>query len=171
MPRSVKGDVLYPFATLSLIAVVLVGVALAMVIGRDIEGGMRENAADTTAASVSSVLESHLQAYDDSVESPLTGPTYDQLQQFVSQSILSSDTLRLRIYNQEGIAVYSSERDEVGSSLADGAALNGAFREETAAEVAGSESEFQGGDRWKWVCPSGLHTASLSDHRQGDSSS
>jgi HD-GYP domain-containing protein (c-di-GMP phosphodiesterase class II) len=145
MPRSAKGDVLYPFATLSLIAVILVGVALAMAIGRNIEVGMRENAADTTAAAVSPVLESYLQAHDYSVESPLAGSTYDQLQQFVSQSILSSDTLRLRIYNQEGIAVYSSERNEVGSSLADGAALNSAFREKTAAEVAGSESEFQGG--------------------------
>ena len=46
MPRSVKGDILYPFATLSLIVLVFVGVALAMVIGRDIEGRMRENTRD-----------------------------------------------------------------------------------------------------------------------------
>jgi len=142
MPRSVKGDILYPFATLSLITLVFVGVALAMVIGRDIEGRMRENTRDTTAAAISSALEPHLQGYD--LGSPLTGPAYDQLQQSVSQSVLSSNTLRLRIYNHDGVVVYSSEPAEVGRSLADETALAGAFREETTGKTAGSEFRPQG---------------------------
>src|SRR4030042_960270 len=142
MPRSVKGDILYPFATLSLIVLVFVGVALGMVVGRDIEGRMRENTTDTTAAVVSSALQPHLQGYD--LQSPLIGPPYDQLQQFVSQSLLSSDTLRLRIPNHDGVVVYSSEAAEVGRSLADETALAGAFGEETTRKTAGSEVRPQG---------------------------
>jgi HD-GYP domain-containing protein (c-di-GMP phosphodiesterase class II) len=142
MPRSVKGDILYPFATLSLIVLVFVGVALAMVVGRDIEGRMRGNTTDTTAAVVSAALAPHLQGYD--LQSPLIGPAYDQLQQFVAQSLLSSDTLRLRIYNNDGVVVYSSDGAEVGRSLADETALAGAFGEETTGRTAGSELRPQG---------------------------
>ncbi len=137
MPRSIKGDILYPFATLSLIALVLVGVALALVIGRDIESKMRSNATEVTAAAVTSALQHHIQDYD--LQASLSGPAYDQLQQVVSQSVLSSETLRLRIYNSQGVAVYSSEPAEIGRTLADESALVSAFREETTGTTAGSE--------------------------------
>ena len=125
MPRSVKRDILYPFATLSLIAVVLAGVALAVIIGHDIETRMRGNAADVTAASVVSALQPHINGID--LQTPLTGATYDQLQQAVSQNILSGETLRLRIYNRQGTTVYSTNPAEVGRPVADESALNSAF--------------------------------------------
>lgn len=136
MSRSVKRDILYPFATLSLIAVVLAGVALAVIIGHDTETRMRENAADVTAASVVSALQPHINGID--LQAPLTGATYDQLQQAVSQNILSGETLRLRIYNRQGTTVYSTNPAEVGRPVADESALNSAFNSETTGVAAGT---------------------------------
>jgi HD-GYP domain-containing protein (c-di-GMP phosphodiesterase class II) len=140
MSRSVKGDILYPFATLSLIAVVLVGVALAFLVGHEIDTRMRFSAAELTADSVVAVLQPQVDGVN--LQTPLTGPTYDGLQQAVRRYVLSGETLRLRIFNREGVAVYSSEPSEVGSSLADKQALLAAFGEKTVG--ASSDVGFSG---------------------------
>ena len=143
MPRSVKADILYPFATLSLIAVVLVGAALAFLVGHEIETRMRDNAAAATADSVTAVLKPQLDGLD--LQTPLSGPPYDGLQQQVSRYVLSGETLRLRIYNREGVAVYSSEPSEMGRVLADAGALSAAFDDKTTGTTS-NEGEVR---RWR----------------------
>ena len=138
MTRSVKGDILYPFATLSLIAVVLVGVAIAFLVGHEIETRMRDDSASTAADSVTAALTPALQGVD--LQAPLSGPAYESLQQQVSQYILSGETLRLRIYNHEGVAVYSSEPSEIGRVLADKGALSAAFDDKTTGTTSESPS-------------------------------
>ena len=134
MPRSVKGDILYPFATLSLIAVVLVGVALAYLIRSEIETRTRDSAAELTANSVVAVLQPQVNGLD--LQTPLSGAPYDALQQAVSQNVLSGETLRLRIYNREGVAVYSSEPSEVGRALASKEDMLAALGEQTVGKTA-----------------------------------
>jgi len=129
MPRSVKGDILYPFATLSLVAVVLVGVALAHLIGHEVDTRMRSSAAELTADSAVAVLQPQVEGVD--LQTPLTGPTYDGLQQTVTRYLLSGETLRLRIFNREGVAVYSSDPSEVGRVLADKQAMQATLEGKT----------------------------------------
>ena len=129
MPRSVKGDILYPFATLSFIVVVLLGVSLGLAIGRDIETRMTANAAGTAADATIPALQSSINGLD--LQAPLADASYHQLQQVVSQNILSNETLRLRIYNSDGVTVYSSDPSEVGRVLADKQALTNALNEKT----------------------------------------
>jgi hypothetical protein len=129
MPRSVKGDILYPFATLSLIAVVLVGVAISFFVGHEIETRTKVGASEAVADSTVAVLQPQVDGLD--LQTPLSGPAYDGLQQEVSRHVLSGETLRLRIFNREGIAVYSSEPSEVGKALADTQAMAAALEEKT----------------------------------------
>jgi HD-GYP domain-containing protein (c-di-GMP phosphodiesterase class II) len=151
MPRSVKGDILYPFATLSLIVVVLVGVALALLVGHEIETRVRTQATDDAAASVVAVLQPEIAAVD--VQAPLAGPAYDQLQQSVSRYVLAGETLRLRIFNRDGVAVYSSNATEAGRAAADQAAMRNALAEETTGTTIEGGSSVGGG--------TGISTGSL----------
>ncbi len=129
MPRSVKGDILYPFATLSLIAVVLVGVAISFFVGHEIATRTKVGASEAVADSTVAVLQPQVDGLD--LQTPLSGPAYDGLQQEVSRHVLSGEILRLRIFNREGIAVYSSEPSEVGKALADTQAMAAALEEKT----------------------------------------
>ncbi|MGD0764831.1 MAG: HD domain-containing phosphohydrolase [Dehalococcoidia bacterium] len=110
--------------------------ALALVIGHDIETRMRGNDADVTAASVVSVLQPLVGDID--LQAPLTGATYNRLQQAVSQTILSGEILRLHIYDRQGTTIYSTEPEEVGRPLADQAALASAFAEKTTGVATGT---------------------------------
>jgi HD-GYP domain-containing protein (c-di-GMP phosphodiesterase class II) len=140
MPRSVKGDILYPFATLSLIAVVLVGVALAYLIGHEVDSRMRSNAAGFTADSVLAVVQPQLEGVD--LQAPLTGPAYDALQQAVNRYVLSDDIRRIRLVNRAGVVVYSSNPSEIGSSLPGTKGVQSALSGKTVgAEESGSTGD------------------------------
>jgi HD-GYP domain-containing protein (c-di-GMP phosphodiesterase class II) len=143
MPRSVKGDILYPFATLSLIAVVLVGVAISLFIGHEIETRTKANAAEVVADSTVAVLQSLADSVD--LTAPLSGSAYDSMHREVSSYVLSGDTLRLRIFNHDGIAVYSSEPSEVGRALADKEAMLAGREEKTISATSGSAGSSDGG--------------------------
>lgn len=134
MPRSVKGDILYPFATLSFIAVVLVGVALALLAGREIETQVRTSTADTAAASVVAVLQPQVAGLD--LTTPLSGPAYDQLQQTVTRFVLSGQTQRLRVFNRQGLMVYSTDASEMGRTPVDQHAILGALGDKTSATTS-----------------------------------
>jgi HD-GYP domain-containing protein (c-di-GMP phosphodiesterase class II) len=138
MPRSVKGDILYPFATLSFIAVVLIGVAVALLAGRDIEVQARDSAANTAAASVVAVLQPKTASLD--LSAPLSGTSLDQLQQTVAPFIFSGHTQRLRIFNRQGLTVYSSDSTEMGRTPTDQQPVLGALGEKTTGTVLGAGS-------------------------------
>ena len=142
MPRSVKGDILYPFATLSLIAAVFVGVVLALLIGHEIETRMRDGAAAAAAESVTTVLQPQVATLN--LQTPLSGSAYDALHQQLSHYALSDETLRLRIYNRQGVAVYSSEPSELGRAIADDEALAAAFDKKTTG-ITSDQSPGDGG--------------------------
>ncbi len=143
MPRSVKGDILYPFATLSLIAFVLAGVALALLAGREIETQVRTSTADTAAASVVAVLQPQVAALD--LSTPLSGPAYDQLQQTVARFVLSGQTQRLRVYNRQGQTVYSTDSSEIGRTPSDQQAILDALGDKTSGTVLDAGSSGDGG--------------------------
>ena len=136
MPRSVKGDILYPFATLSLVAVFLFGAALALLFGGGIEARMRDSAVEVSAATLTSALQPHIVGLD--LQSPLSSADYERLQQELSQHT-SGETLRLRVYNRDGVAVYSSEPGEAGQLRADSAALQSALSARPIGEELSSE--------------------------------
>ena len=143
MPRSVKGDILYPFATLSLIAVVLLGVGVALLAGREIETQAKASTANTAAASVIALVQPQLSGLD--LSAPLSGPAYDQLQQIVTRFVLSGQTQRLRVFNRQGLTVYSTDSSEMGRVPADQQSILGALGDKTSGTTLGSRSTGDGG--------------------------
>jgi len=143
MPRSVKGDILYPFATLSLIAVVLLGAAISFLVGHEIETRAKASTAEVVANSTVAVLKPQTASLD--LTAPLSGPAYDSLQQEVSSHILSGETLRLRIFNRDGITVYSSEPSEIGRALADEQAMLAGREEKTISATSDGAAPGDGG--------------------------
>lgn len=141
MSKRFKADILSPFATLSLIAVILVGVALGIVLGHEIESRMKSNAAEVVAASVSTELQSLLQGRNPA--QPLTDVEYDALVAEVLRSVISDETSLIRIYNEQGSVVFSSQPDEAGRAP-DEALLRQAFDAGTTSGEVESEMRPQG---------------------------
>ncbi len=133
MPRSVKGDILYPIATLSLVAIVLVGVALALLGGRNIDTQARDSAANAASASIAAVLQPRVANLD--LTAPLSGEALSQIQQTVAPLVFSGQTERLRIFNQQGLTVYSTDPAEMDRAAADQEPILGAFAGRTKGAV------------------------------------
>jgi HD-GYP domain-containing protein (c-di-GMP phosphodiesterase class II) len=133
MPRSVKGDILYPFATVSLIAVVLIGAAVSFLIGREIDSRAKTGAAETAAAAANAFLQPRLDGID--FTTPLSGSAYDSLNGEVTRYFLSSQTLKLRLINSDGVAVFSTDPGEVGRTIADKASVTSTLEGTTMASV------------------------------------
>ncbi|MGD0115180.1 MAG: HD domain-containing phosphohydrolase, partial [Dehalococcoidia bacterium] len=134
---------LYPFATLSLIAVVLLGVGVALLAGREIETQAKASTANTAAASVIALVQPQLSGLD--LSAPLSGPAYDQLQQIVTRFVLSGQTQRLRVFNRQGLTVYSTDSSEMGRVPADQQSILGALGDKTSGTTLGSRSTGDGG--------------------------
>lgn len=143
MSRRLKADVLSPFAMLSLILVVLLGVGLGVALGRDIDFRMKKEAAEIAVASVSTPLEPLLQGHESGV--PLTDAEYGALATVV-QSIVSDETLRVRVYDEQGTALFSSQANEIERLQPDRKLLNEALGTEIATAVGGPEMRPQGSD-------------------------
>ena len=143
MQKAIKGAILYPFATLTLIALILAGVALALLLGVGIESKMKKNAADVAAAAVLSALQPHVAGYN--FDTPLSNSDYDRLNAAVTQSVLSDGVSKVSVYNDEGVVVYSTSRSELGRAAEDMSAVESALRKETVGDTSGSAAGSEGG--------------------------
>lgn len=143
MQKAIKGAILYPFATLTLIALILAGVALALLLGVGIESKMRENATKVAAAAATSALQPHVAGYN--FETPLLNSDYDRLQAAVTEAVLSASVSKVSIYNDEGVVVYSSSRSDLGRAAEDMSAVESALRKETVGATSGAAEGSEGG--------------------------
>jgi HD-GYP domain-containing protein (c-di-GMP phosphodiesterase class II) len=119
---------------------VFIGVALGWVLDRHIERGILREAAEDTADHAQHLIAPYLQGQDFSA--PLSRERYAELDRFFKEKVLSNRVVQVKLWNRQGLLVYSPERELVGRQFPVHGRLRAALRGETVAEISNlQESE------------------------------
>lgn len=100
------------FALTSFVVFACLGVAIGYLLNGFIVGTALQSARNTAYDTVHGRLIQWLTPGD--LAKPMTGRRYRQFQAFVQQSILSGRTVRVKIWDPQGVVIYSDERGIVG---------------------------------------------------------
>jgi GAF domain-containing protein len=135
-----RGNVLLPFAALSLVVVVALGAALAFLGQRIIGERIRDSTASTAINTIRPPLELGLAGVDTSA--PLSGAAYEHLDG-ATAGLISDQTLVIRLWSRQGLTLFSTEEDYAGRAFLGQNELQRAFDGETVGEV-GQQVEMAG---------------------------
>jgi putative nucleotidyltransferase with HDIG domain len=97
--------------------------------------------AEVVAARVSS------QISQEDLDSSLTGSRYDEFTAYLQSSALPAKTKRIKVWNPDGMVVYSNDQDDVGNVYPPKHELEGALAGETETELTGLQAIENAGDR------------------------
>ncbi len=131
------------FALLSLLLVGLTGFGLSLYLAQSIKESEIDDAAERAQEQVSRLIMTHLSPGQ--AITPLTGEQYAEFDSFVQDEIISADTVRVRLWGQDGTLLYSSASPgEIGQDFPLDQRLAAAFSGSTASQVADSPDDLGG---------------------------
>jgi HD-GYP domain-containing protein (c-di-GMP phosphodiesterase class II) len=131
------------FGLLSLLLVGLTGFGLSLYLARSIKESEIDDAAEQAQEHVSRLIMTHLSPGQ--AMTPLMGEQYFEFDSFVQNQIISPDTIRVRLWSQDGTLLYSSASPgEIGRDFPLHQRLEAAFRGSTAHQVADSPGDLGG---------------------------
>jgi HD-GYP domain-containing protein (c-di-GMP phosphodiesterase class II) len=128
-----RGNVLLQFAALSLVVVAALGLALGFLGQRIIAERIQDGAAGAATNTVRPPLEASLAGVDASA--PLSNTAYERLNE-ATASLVSDQTLLIRLWNREGLTVFSTREGDAGRGFLGQDELQRAFDGETVHVVA-----------------------------------
>jgi HD-GYP domain-containing protein (c-di-GMP phosphodiesterase class II) len=111
MARISRANVLLQFAALSLVVVAALGATLGFLGQRIIGERIRDGAASTAANTIRPPLEASLAGVDASA--PLSRTAYEHLDE-ATAGLVSDQTLLIRLWNREGLTVFSTKEGDAG---------------------------------------------------------
>jgi hypothetical protein len=131
------------FALLSLVLVSLTGLGLSHYLADSIKESEIDDAAGHAGENVSRLVMTRLSPGQ--AITPLTGEQYAEFDTFVQNEIVSADTVRVRLWGQDGTLLYSSDSPEqIGQDFALDQKLAAAFSGGTVSQVVGSPDDLGG---------------------------
>jgi len=131
------------FALLSVVLVSLTGLGLSTYLANSIKDGEIDDAAQQAEEHVSRLVMAHLSP--EQAVTPLTGGQYVEFDSFVQSEIVSADTIRVRLWGQDGILLYSSDSPgQIGQNFSLDQRLAAAFSGSAASQVADSPDDLGG---------------------------
>ncbi len=137
----VEFTILFGFVTL------LLTLATGFLVGSYLGKDVKEGAIDDVVAEVTEVTSTkaagQLQGQD--LSAPLAGDALERFDRFVQESVLSSRTVRVTLWNREGTIVYSSLPAMAGDTSLLGGPIQEALAGDTAAVVQPADGDEQGG--------------------------
>jgi HD-GYP domain-containing protein (c-di-GMP phosphodiesterase class II) len=128
-----RGNVLLQFAALSLVIVAALGAALGFLGQRIIGERIQDGAASTATNTIRPPLEASLAGVDASA--PLSRTAYEHLDE-TTAGLVSDQTLLIRLWNREGLTVFSTKEDDAGRGFLGKDEVQRAFDGETVHMVA-----------------------------------
>ncbi len=121
----------------SLVVVVAIALGLAWLTGNVVErhalAELEGEARDTLAARV------ERQLTPEDFEQPMTGERYDEFYRFVDESVRSNRTVRINVWNREGLVIFADNPADVGELSSDSAELQAAMAGETNSHLSAPE--------------------------------
>jgi HD-GYP domain-containing protein (c-di-GMP phosphodiesterase class II) len=131
------------FALFSLVLVGLTGLVLSLYLAYSVEDSEIDHAAEQAQKQVSRLIMAHLPPGQ--AAAPLTGEQYAGFDSFVQSEIISADTIRVRLWGQDGRLLYSSDSPgQIGQSFPLDHRLASAFSGSTASRVADNPNDLVG---------------------------
>ncbi|MBI2846054.1 MAG: HD-GYP domain-containing protein [Chloroflexi bacterium] len=135
----------WQFAAVSWVVMAIIGLALANILGNAIESYfIRELMAEANQTLTQRVLR-HLTPQD--LEQPMSGERYAQFNSWVEDSVLSERTARIKIWNREGMVIYSNDPQQVGQIYPNQEELGKALFGEMSGEMSDLDDQENVGEK------------------------
>jgi putative nucleotidyltransferase with HDIG domain len=131
------------FAVLSLLLVGLTGLGLSFYLAQTIKDSEIDHAAEQAEERATPLIMAHLSPGQ--ATAPLTGEQYSEFDSVVQDDIISADTIRVRLWGQDGTLLYSSDSPgRVGEDFPVERRLEAAFNGSTSSQVADNPGDLGG---------------------------
>ena len=135
----IKLSLLAKFSLISFSILAAIAIALALGIQRHFEKMALQQEAGNAAEQVATLLNLNLRLAD--MEGSLDPVRYEQIDALIRQNILSKHIVRIKIWNRNGIVVYSDKKDLVGRRFPVEEELREALDGKMAMEISNLEKE------------------------------
>ena len=136
------------FTLISFLVTVLIASGLAWRLELALEGDALSAVAQNTADQATSVLNKHLTATD--LESPFPEERYHEVDALIHNSLLSTNIVRIKIWNLNGLLVYSDDKNIMGKTFRVEVDLQEPFRGEIATSISSLQAEENLGERGQY---------------------
>ena len=127
----------------------LITLAIAMGLASRLESALERDAlsavAQNTADQATHILNKNLTAAD--LETALRGKRYDEIDALIHNTLLSADIVRVKIWNRDGLLVYSDDKNIIGKAFPIEVDLQEAFSGEIATDISNLQAEENIGER------------------------
>src|SRR5215217_9131886 len=126
------------FTLVSLFITLLIATGLAWRLELALERDALSAVAENTADQARHILSKNLTAAD--LETALGGQRYEQIDTLIHDTLLSTDIVRIKIWNRDGMLVYSDDQNIMGKVFSVEEDMQEAFHGEIASDVTNLES-------------------------------
>lgn len=110
--QQLRENLLVQFSLVSLVAMAIIAVALSTLLAQSARNSVLQEAAEEAQHTLSLRVSSRLSPED--FQQPMKGERYARFDQFVQESVVSARTARIKLWNREGMLVYSTDPLQVG---------------------------------------------------------
>lgn len=135
-------SLLTKFTIVSLVITAVIGIALAWGIQQQMEYNALQNAAEDAADNVATLLNPNLHQAD--LSGPLDTSRFAQVDTLIRQSVLNDRVVRVKIWSQDGMLIYSDEKELVGKSFPEDEDLKEALEGKTVTIISPEKEENEG---------------------------
>src|SRR5689334_13608458 len=122
------------FTLISFLVTLLIAAGLAWRLGLALERDTLSGVAQNTADQATNILNKNLTAAD--LKTAFPRERYDEIDALIHSTLLSADIVRVKIWNRDGLLVYSDDKTIMGKTFPIDAELREAFNGEIATDVS-----------------------------------
>lgn len=134
-----KLSLLAKFTIISFLITAAIAIALGWGIQQQMEQNALSQAAENTADHVSTILNQKL--YQADFKGTLDPARYEQIDSLIRQNVLNKHVVRVKIWNHEGLLIYSDEKEQIGQRFPDDEELQKALAGEIVSVVSPEKEE------------------------------
>jgi HD-GYP domain-containing protein (c-di-GMP phosphodiesterase class II) len=134
-----RTSLLFRFSLISLLVIGLIAAGLAWRLESTLKSDVLREVAENTAGQANNVLQRNLTTTD--LDDALRGERYNEVDTLIHNTLLSTNIVRIKIWNRNGLLVYADDRNIVGTTFPISDELEKALKGEIATEISALNKE------------------------------
>ena len=142
-------SLLFRFSLISLFVILLIAAGLAWRLESTLEKDALQAVAENTAEQANNILDHNLTNTD--LKTVLQGQRYQEIDALIHNTLLSMNIVRIKIWNRDGLLVYSDDATIMGKAFPISDELTKAFSGEIATEISLLQAEENISERGKYT--------------------